>query len=234
MKLTEVEPETKVTVEKIEAGSEAKDYLKELGVKEDATLTVVSTGPSPVKTGPISAKIGGKEIVLGLGWADKIYIEKDNNILPVLELEKGEKGTVSRIEGGKSLKDWFSQIGIEEKKEIEFLGHLPDDTLVFEVDGSEIKLGEGQASKILVEYENETIQASSLKEGKSGKISKIFSGTKFTEKLKGAMQGKTITLVKRETSAPVPIRGNYVVAKIGKQLITIGKGLAEKIQVTYF
>ncbi|MCD6129986.1 MAG: ferrous iron transport protein A [Deltaproteobacteria bacterium] len=234
MRLTEVEPETKVTVEKIEAGSEAKNYLKDLGIEEGTTLTVMTTEPSRVKTGPISIKIGGKDVVLGLGWADKIYIEKDNNILPVLELEKGEKGTVSRIECGKFLKDWFSQIGIEEKKEIEFLGHLPDDTLVFDVDDNEIKLGEGQASKFLVEYENETIQVNSLKEGNGGKISKIFSGTKFTEKLKNIMQGKTITLVRRETSAPAPIKGNYVVAKIGEQLITIGKGLAEKIQVTYF
>lgn len=234
MRLTEVEPETKVTVEKIEAGSEAKNYLKDLGIEEGVGLTVVTTEPSRVKTGPISIKIGGKDVVLGLGWADKIYIEKDNSILPVLELEKGEKGIINRVECGKFLKDWFSQIGIEEKKEIEFLGHLPDDTLVFDIDDNEIKLGEGQASKFLVEYENETIQVNSLKEGNSGKISRIFSGTKFTEKLKNVMQGKTITLVRRESSAPAPVKGNYVVAKIGKQLITIGKGLAEKIQVTYF
>jgi len=234
MKLTEIEPETKVTIEKIEAGAEAKDYLKDLGIEEGVGLTVVTTEPSRVKAGPISVKIGGKEIVLGLGWADKIYIEKDSSILPVLELEKGEKGIINRVEGGKFLKDWFSQIGIEEKKEIEFLGHLPDDTLVFDIDNNEIKLGEGQASKFLVEYENETIQANSLKEGESGKISKIFSGTKFTEKLKDVMEGAIITLVRRESSAPAPIKGNYVVAKIGEQLITIGKGLAEKIQVTYF
>jgi Fe2+ transport system protein FeoA len=234
MRLTEVEPETKVTVEKIEAGSEAKNYLKDLGIEEGAGLTMVTTEPSHVKTGPISLKIGGKDVVLGLGWADKIYIEKDNNILPVLELEKGEKGIIKRVECGKSLKDWFSQIGIEEKKEIEFLGHLPDDTLVFDIDNNEIKLGEGQASKFLVEYENETIQVNSLKEGNSGKISKIFIGTKFTEKLKDVMEGEIITLVRRETSAPAPVKGKYVVAKIGEQLITIGKGLAEKIQVTYF
>ncbi|MEA1995641.1 MAG: FeoA family protein [Campylobacterota bacterium] len=234
MKLTEVEPETKVTVEKIEAGSEAKNYLKDLGIEEGAGLTVVATEPSRVKTGPISVKIGGNDAVLGLGWADKIYIEKDTSILPILELEKGEKGIINRVECGKFLKDWFSQIGIEEKKEVEFLGHLPDDTLVFDIDDNEIKLGEGQASKFLVEYENETIQVNSLKEGNSGKISRIFSGTKFTEKLKNIMEGKTITLVRRETSAPAPVKGNYVVAKIGKQLITIGKGLAEKIQVTYF
>ena len=68
MKLTEVEPETKVTVEKIEAGSEAKNYLKDLGIEKGVGFTVVTTEPSRVKTGPISIKVGGKNVVLGLGY----------------------------------------------------------------------------------------------------------------------------------------------------------------------
>jgi len=171
---------------------------------------------------------GGKQYMVREG--DEIEVEKieaengsqiELNRVLLISDENVHKAGNPYVEGAKVI---GRVVGQEKGKKI----------IVFEIDGSEIKLGEGQASKILVEYENETIQVNSLKEGESGKISKIFSGTKFTEKLKGAMQGKTITLVKRETSAPVPIRGNYVVAKIGKQLITIGKGLAEKIQVTYF
>jgi len=231
--LSEVDSEITVTVKKIDGGLEVKRNLEELGILEETELTIVATEPVHVHAGPISLKTAGREAVVARGWADKVYVEKGGRMLPLLMLEEGEKGTVKTIEGGKVFEDNFSELGIEKGNEIEFLRHLPDDTLVFKIDDTEIRMGEGQASKLLVEHEEQSIQINYLKEGEKAKISKIIGGTGLKDKFEqlGIKEGKEITLVRKETPAPSPKRGNYVLAKIGEQLVTIGRGLAEKVWV---
>ena len=231
--LSEVEPEVKVAVKKIEGGLEVKGHLEELGISEGNELTVVATEPVHVHVGPISLKAAGREAVVARGWADKVYVEKEGKTLPLLRLEAGDKGTVKTIEGGKVFEDNFAGLGIEKGKEIEFLRHLPDDTLVLKIDDREIRMGEGQASKVLVEKEGQSIQINYLRESEKAKISKVIGGTSLKEKFEqmGVVEGKVITLVRKEIPAPVPKRGSYVLAKIGEQLMTIGHGLAEKVWV---
>ena len=232
--LNEVEPEVKVVVKQIGGGSEVKDNLKELGISEGTELTVVATEPVHVHAGPIALKgAAGAEAVVARGWADKVYVEKGGETLPLLRLEAGEKGTVKTLEGGKTFEDNFAELGIEKGIEVEFLRHLPDDTLTFKIDDSEVSMGEGQASKVLVERDGKNIQINYLAEGEKAKISKIIGGTSLKDKFEqlGMVEGKEITLVKKETPAPRPKMGTYVLAKIGEQLVTIGRGLAEKVQV---
>ena len=232
--LSEVKPEVKVTVKKIDGGLEVKGNLKELGVSEGTELTVVATEPVHVHAGPVSLKVAGKEAVVARGWADKVYVERGGETIPLLRLEAGEKGTVSTIEGGKVFEDFFALLGIEKGKEIEFLRHLPDDTLVLKIDDrDEISMGEGQASKLLIEREGKNIQVNYLGENEKAKISKVLGGASLKEKFEqmGVVEGKEITLVRKETPAPSPKRGTYVLAKIGEQLVTIGRGLAEKVWV---
>ena len=231
--LSEVEPEVKVAVKKIDGGLEVKRNLEELGISEGTELTVVATEPVHVHVGPISLKAAGREAVVARGWADKVYVERRGETVPLLRLEAGEKGTVSTIEGGKVFEDNFALLGIEKGKEIEFLRHLPDDTLVLKIDDHEISMGEGQASKLLIEREGKDIQVNYLGENERAKISKIIGGTALKEKFEqmGIVEGKEIALVRKETPAPSPKRGTYVLAKIGEQLVTIGRGLAEKVWV---
>ncbi|NQE45848.1 hypothetical protein C5S31_07495 [ANME-1 cluster archaeon GoMg2] len=232
--LNEVEPEVVVTVKKVEGGSETKGHLSELGISEGTELTVVATEPVHVHAGPIALKTAaGTEAVVARGWADKVYVEKGGETLPLLRLEAGEKGTVKTLEGGKTFEDNFAELGIEKGIEVEFLRHLPDDTLTFKIDDSEVSMGEGQASKVLVERDGKNIQINYLAEGEKAKISKIIGGTSLKDKFEqlGMVEGKEITLVKKETPAPRPKMGTYVLAKIGEQLVTIGRGLAEKVQV---
>lgn len=94
-------------------------------------------------------------------------------------------------------------------------------------------MGEGQASKVLVEREGKNIQINYLVEGEKAKVSKVIGGTSLKGKFEqmGVAEGKEITLVRKEIPAPVPKRGTYVLAKIGEQLVTIGHGLAEKVWV---
>ncbi|MFZ2071874.1 MAG: FeoA family protein [Halobacteriota archaeon] len=231
--LSEVEPEVKVAVKKIDGGLEVKGHLEELGISEGTELTVVATEPVHVHAGPISLKAAGREAVIARGWADKVYVEKEVETLPLLRLETGEEGTVKTIEGGKVFEGYLSGLGIEKGSEVEFLHHLPDDTLVFKIDDKEISMGEGQASKVLVEREGKNIQINYLEEGEKAKISKIIGGTSLREKFEQLriVEGKEIRLVRKEMPAPTPKRGTYVLAKIGEQLVTIGHGLAEKVWV---
>jgi Fe2+ transport system protein FeoA len=79
---------------------------------------------------------------------------------------------------------------------------------VFEIDDKEISMGEGQASKVLIERDGEFIQINYLGEGDKAKISNIIGGDSLKEKfeLLGMVEGKEITLVRKETSPPSPKR----------------------------
>ena len=231
--LNEIEPETKVTVKKIDGGPEIKKHLTDLGVAEGIELTVLATQAQHEHRGPISLEIAGREIILAQGMADKVYIKKEDTLLPLLRLEEGDTGTVKSIEGGKDFRDWLSELGIEEGTEVRFLRHIPDDTLVFEVDNMEIKLGEGEASKVFADYEGKSLQINYLGEGVKAKIAKVIGGVGVREKLGrlGVKEETEIILTRREEQAHTPVRGNYVQAKIGEQLISIGHGMTEKIWV---
>ncbi|MEA2051696.1 MAG: FeoA domain-containing protein [Euryarchaeota archaeon] len=231
--LSEVEPEIAVEVKRIDGGSEVTGYLRELGIEEGTKLRVIALEPVHVHAGPISVKTGGKEAVLARGWADKVYVAKEGEMLPLLTLEEGEKALIKSIEGGETFEDWISELGVKIGTEVEFIGHLPDVILVFEVDGAEISMGEGQASKVVAEKAGKSVQLNYLKEGEKVKISEIIGGRSLKEKFEqlGMAEGKEITLVRKEIVVPSPKQGKYVLAKIGEQFATIGRGLAEKVWV---
>ncbi|VUT23898.1 MAG: FeoA domain protein [Candidatus Methanolliviera sp. GoM_asphalt] len=234
--LDKVEPETTVTVKKIEGGSDVKKSLEDLGVVEGVELTVISTEPIHVHSGAISLVLSGSDrgVIVSRGWGGKIIVEKDDRSLPLLQLEKGEDGIVKSIEGGKELKKFISDdLGIKPGEKIEFSRHLEDVTLVLKIGDSEVRMGEGQASKVLVEKDGELVQINYLMTGEKAKIAKILGGMSLIEKFDevGFKEGKDITLVKRDAVAPLQKKGIYVTAKIGGELITIGRGLAEKISV---
>jgi len=221
-------------VKKIEGGSEIKAYLGDLGVTEDEELTLLAVEPVHTHVGPISLKVADKEVIVSQGWADKILVEKEGVILPLLRLEKGDRGVVKSIESGGGFKDWVSELGINEGSEVEFLTHIPDEILVLKVAGKEIKMGPGRLSRVWVEAEGKTMQINYFEEGKKAKVSKVTGGTRHEQEMEevGIKEGVEITLVRRERGEALPKRrGNYVLAKLGEQIITIGRGMAEKVLV---
>ena len=231
--LKDVEPETTVVVKEITGGLDIKQHLEELGVKEGVELDVVATEPVHVHWGPISLTVGDREAIIARGWADKIYVEKEGEVLPLLRLEEEDRGTIRSIEGGKDFEGFLSEYGIVKGSELAFLRHVPDRTMVFAVEGAEMRMGEGQASKVFVTKEGESTQINYLKEGENATVERIVGGTHIKEKFGelGLNEGAEITLLRRETPAPTPRRGTYILAKMGEQLITIGHGLAEKVLV---
>jgi Fe2+ transport system protein FeoA len=231
--LTEVEPETRVVVKKIEGGSEVKASLGDLGIEEGVELTLLASEPVHAHVGPISLKVADKEVIVSQGWADKIFVEKEGAILPLLRLEKGDKGVVKSIEAGGGFKDWVSELGINEGSEVEFLAHIPDEILVLKVDDKEIKMGPGKMSSVWVEAEGKIMQTNYLEGGKKARVSKVLGGTRHEQEMEkvGIRKGREITLVGREVAETPQRRGNYVLAKVGGQMISIGRGMAEKIVV---
>lgn len=232
--LTDVEPEARVVVKKIEGGSEVKEFLSDLGVIEEVELTLLAVEPVHAHIGPLSLKVADMEVVLCQGWADKVLMDKEGELLPLLVLEKGDRGLVKSIEGGRDFKDWVSELNIKEGSEIEFLSHIPHQYLILKADDKETKIGPGRASRVWVEYGGKSIQLNYLQEGKSAKVFKVIGGTRYQEQMEeaGLKEGVEISLIGREPSVVSPLRrGNYVSAKLGDQLITIGRGMAEKVWV---
>jgi len=86
--LAEVEPETRVVVKKIEGGSEIKAYLGDLGIAEEVEVTLLAVEPVHAHVGPISLKVHDKEVIVSQGWADKILVEKEGALLPLLGWRK--------------------------------------------------------------------------------------------------------------------------------------------------
>jgi len=232
-KLVDVGLKEKVTIKRIEGGDEIRRHLDDLDVREGIEIRVLEHAPIHEHRGAISLKVGGEEIVLGRGVADKVYVEKEGRMVPFLELEEGDSGIIKAFGGGKDFMNWVSPLGIEENKEIIFLKHLPDDFFTFEVDGKSVKMGEGRASKILVESEGKTIQANYLQEGERGTVNSFIGGVSAKEGLgqTDIREGSEIIMRKKETSAPFPERGKYIRAEVDGNQITIGYGMAKKIYV---
>ncbi|MEA1893808.1 MAG: FeoA family protein [Euryarchaeota archaeon] len=233
--LKDVEAETTVIVKEITGGLDVKEHLGELGITEGTELEVLATEPMHVHWGPIA--LGTKdhdELIIARGWADKIYIEMDEETTPLLNLEEGDKGTVRSIEGGKDFEGFLSEYGIVEGSELTFLRHVPDCTIVVLSGGTEMRMGEGQASKIFVTQDGRSIQINHLKDGESSIVEKIVGGTHVMGKFEqiGLEEGSAITLLRKEIVAPVSDKGTYVRANVGGQHITIGHGLAEKVLVS--
>ncbi len=232
--LKDVELETTVVVKEITGGMDVKEHLEELGVTEGTELEVVATEPVNVHWGPIA--LGTKEydeLIIARGWADKIYIDMDEETIPLLKLAEGDKGTVRSIEGGKDFEGFLSEYGIVEGSELTFLRHVPDCTIVASSGDVEMRMGEGQASKIFATQDGKSVQLNQLREGESSTVKKIVGGTHVMGKFEqiGLKEGSVITLLRKEIVAPTSDRGTYIRAQVGGQHITIGHGLAEKVLV---
>jgi Fe2+ transport system protein FeoA len=228
--LIDVEPETQATIRKIEGGVDIKKHLEDLYVKEGIEIKILEQAPQ--HTGAVSLSMEDKEVILGYGMADKLYVDKEGGMISLIELEEGEKGIVKALGGGKEA-EWFSALGIKTGKEIKFLQHLPDDTLSFETQGKLVTMGEGRASKILVEHEGKTIQINYLKTGEKAKVASIIGGKTLKKEFEreGIKEGADITMTGRDKAVPTPVKGRYVRAEIGGRQITIGYGMAKKVWV---
>ena len=231
--LSDIEVGKKATVKRIEGGKEVVEHLKDLGITEGIELQILAQTPTHEHRGAIRLLAAGSEVILGQGMAEKIYMEKGDTMLSLLEMEKGDKGIVKALRGGKEFKNWVTDLGIDEGVEIEFWAHASDHTLIFETEGKTVKMGEGLASRVIAVYAGKTGQINYLKEGESGTVKRITNELSARKKLEelGIKEGADITLSTVESVSPAPIKGRYTKAQVEEEVITIGHGVAEKVWV---
>jgi len=73
---------------------------------------------------------------------------------PLTELEDGDRGRITRLEGGKEFQRNVRSRGIREGKMLEVTTiHPIGGPIVIEIDGRETALGRGMARRIFVEVE---------------------------------------------------------------------------------
>ena len=91
-------------------------------------------------------------------------------------------------------------------------------------------MGEGRASKILVEHEGKTIQVNYLKTGEKAEVKFIIGGMTLKEEFEqeGIKEGAVITMTGRDKTSPAPVKRRYITES---RQITIGYGMAKKVLV---
>lgn len=76
--LTEVEAGERVTVKKIEGGTDLKGNLGDLGIAEGATVNIVGmdvADTSPKRGTYARADVNGQSVTIGYGMAKKVWVE---------------------------------------------------------------------------------------------------------------------------------------------------------------
>lgn len=237
-RLTEVvkgmEKGKELKVVTIEGGSEVKDYLGDLGIKEGTVLKFEAEHVFHEHVGALHVKVEGKDVILGQGMADKVNVDKEGITTTLLKLEANEKGVVKGFSGRKEVVEALKKLGIAEGKEVMVAGHLPEEVFTLKVGEKEFNLGSGQAAKVLLRKDGETVQLNYLNASESGEVIDIVGGTDIKQILKetGIEPGVTVAVVKREVASEAPKHcGKVIYVKVDDNEVGIGHGMAEKVFV---
>ncbi|MDL1972867.1 MAG: ferrous iron transport protein A [Deltaproteobacteria bacterium] len=230
-----LEKGAEVRVGKIEGGTEVKGYLEDLGIKEGTVLRIQAEHVIHEHRGPLHLKVGERDVILGQGMADRVSVDKHGITVTLLKLEANEKGVVRGLSGGKETVEIFEKLGIAEGKEVMMLEHLPEEVFTLKVKEMEFNLGGGEASKVFVKKNRETVQLNYLNAGESGEVVDILGGTHIEQRLREVdiEPGAVITVLKREVTAQAPKRhGKVIYVRVDDEYeVSLGHGVAEKVFV---
>jgi Fe2+ transport system protein FeoA len=208
-------------------GPGLRERMKKLGIREGAI--VERLGP-PAHSGCVEIKTGQRRVTLGLGIAMKLRVTHQGRSVGILEMQPGERGVISSIQGGQRIVEILKgDFEIATGSTILMVGPRQDRDFQVEIRGKRWSLCEGDASKILVK-KGRRIQLNYLKAGDEAQITSIAAGLRARSMLRefGIEEGLIIRIVRitqsdfREPEAPIWVRA-------GGQELTIGYGMAEKI-----
>ena len=226
--LTDVEKGTLIRIARIDGGAQVTKELDNQGIVVGTVAEVAEKKVSHIHSGPLLVKIKGEKLLIPRGIAEKVIVGDRK----LLEMEKGERGTINSIKLNEEMIAALSQIGLEEGVEVNIEGHDVEKTYSFKINGSKYVLGDGEAAKILVETGKGIVQSNFLEN--MGTIKKIIGGKEFLEKLgEEEIINKKIEILSVEEikSHEGENTGHFVVMKVNGKEIILGKGLAEKIWV---
>ena len=118
------------------------------------------------------------EVVLGGGMGGKVVAHLDDErMLPLTELQPGDKGHVECVNAGEALRKGMAALGLEDDDPIELVRVLPpmEYTAVLEGRGR-IRLAEGMAAKILGRMGEVRCQFANAQAGADFQVEEIIGG----------------------------------------------------------
>ncbi|ADP77789.1 FeoA family protein [Methanothermus fervidus DSM 2088] len=234
MLVTNVKPKEEYLIEKIDGGNKIKKFLKKFGIEEGKKIKIIATKSKCGSEGPLLIKTNEKNIVIGRGWAEKIYVETKEKICPLSRLNMGEKGRIRTIMGSRTFNKRIARLGISEGMEV-LVDNFPDVSFVLKINGKKdkITLDAGEASKILIEKNGEKMQLTQLQKNQEAKVHELIAGTNLLNRFKemGIEKGKKIKIINKKDYEKEKMEGSYFLVKVNGDLVTLSQKLAEKIHV---
>ena len=118
------------------------------------------------------------EVVLGSGMGGKILAHLDDGrMLPLVELEPGDKGHVECVTAGSALQEGMAALGLADNDPIELIRVLPPMEYTAVVEGrGRIRLAEGMAAKILGRMNDVQCQFANSQAGTDFVVEQIIGG----------------------------------------------------------
>ncbi len=156
------------------------ERMGRLGVFVGTTLTRLGES---VAVEPVKVRGPRGEAVLSGVWAAKMVVHLDDGRrLPLLECKPGESGHVEGITGQDRIVQSMEALGLVENDRITFLRRLPPMAYNALVDGkTRVRLGEGQASKLLGQTPIGQVQFCGVGVGEDFVVTRILTGESARE-----------------------------------------------------
>ncbi len=118
------------------------------------------------------------EVVLSSGMGGKVVVHLDDGrMLPLMELQPGDKGHVECVNAGSALREGMEALGLKDDDPIELIRELPPMEYITVVKGrGRIRLAEGMAAKILGHMGEVECQFANAQAGIDFVVDKIIGG----------------------------------------------------------
>lgn len=163
------------------------------------------------------------EVVLGSGMGGKVVAHLDDGrMLPLLDLQPGDKGHVECINAGAALQEGMAALGLKDNDPIELIRILPPMEYTALVEGrGRIRLAEGMAAKILGRMGDIQCQFANTQAGTDFVVEQIIGG----ERAQRAITSLDISpgvVMRLETVGKAP---SYQMANHHRCLVTSPEGL---------
>jgi Fe2+ transport system protein FeoA len=165
---------TALTVVRI-ADADMRSRLARMGVFPGSQVTRLD---EEVATDTVRLRGPRGEVVLGGGMGGKIVAHLDDGrMIPLAEMNPGERGHIEAITGGTALTEALAALGLCNDDEIEMIRRLPPMQYITLVDGrTRIRLAEGMAAKILGRMGTIECQFANAQAGTEFNVTRIIGG----------------------------------------------------------
>ncbi len=163
------------------------------------------------------------EVVLGSGMGGKVVAHLDDGrMLPLVELQPGDKGHVECVTAGKALREGMAALGLKDDDPIELIRILPPMEYTTVVEGrGRIRLAEGMAAKILGHMGDVHCQFANAQAGMDFVVDQIIGG-KRAQRAIASLDIAPGVILRLEMVGKAP---SYQMASRNRSVISTAEGL---------